>query len=159
MTGALRRAAAALPLFATLAGAQAARPPRIQPELRADAIVARTSTVQAALGASVAAGRALRLELAAGAGPSWRRGVTQLGVRGDVVLRFLLDPDRVARAGFYGGAGVSVQHDPAERTRGYLALVAGVEGRARGAFVPFAEAGIGGGARIGVGVRRTVRGR
>jgi hypothetical protein len=161
-----RAGRAALALTITLALAPIAAPraqgaaraggPRVQPALRLDGISARASTVQLAVGASVATSRMVRLEVAAGAGPAFRRGVTHLGARGDVLLRFLLDPDRVARLGAYGGAGVSVRHDPWDDTRAFPLLVAGVEGRPARGVVPFVELGLGGGARLGVGLRRAM---
>lgn len=124
-----------------------------------DVIAARVTALHGALGVSAPIGRTLRLEVAAGAGPAFAEGSTGSSLRADAIVRFLLDPDGVSRWGLYAGAGLSGRHEPAAGGRLLGAIVAGVEGRVRGAVVPFVEIGLGGGTRIGAGVRRAMRSR
>lgn len=150
--------AAAIAL-ATLPGparAQRSAPPP-RPEVRADLIAARTSVLEAGAGVNVALGRLLRLEFVGAAGSTLEERPRAAG-RVDAVLRFVLDPYAERRWGFYGGGGVSARFMRGEPGQGRLALVVGVEGRAARGIVPFAELGLGGGARIGLGLRRSVRG-
>jgi hypothetical protein len=141
------------------AGQSVASEHRVQPEVRLDALVARSTALQGALGVSVPLGRSVRVEVAAGAGPELGDGgggATRATGRGDVIARFVLDPDRVAGWGVYGGSGLSVRGDPQEGTRALAAVVVGAERRGGGSVVPFAELGLGGGVRIGVGFRRAM---
>lgn len=145
--------------LATLPGparAQRSAPPPL-PEVRADLIAARTSVVEAGAGVNVAVGRLLRLDLVGAAG-STLEGRPRAAGRVDAVLRFVLDPYAERRWGFYGGGGVSARFMRGEPGQGRLVLVLGVEGRGARGIVPFAELGLGGGTRIGFGLRRSVRG-
>jgi hypothetical protein len=135
------------------------RRPRFQPELRVDALVARATALHLGLGGSLPAGRAVRVEIVAAGGGARRDGDTRLSLRGDVVARFLLDPERLARWGLYAGAGGSVRHDEGGRTRALAVVTIGVEGPGGRRLMPFVEVGLGGGARIGAGVRRAMMGR
>ena len=78
--------------------------------------------------------------------------------RGEAVARFILDPLRQARRGPYLGGGAGVRRDGHGETRGYLLAVIGVEGKGPGAtrsgWAPAVEAGIGGGARLSLVLRR-----
>jgi hypothetical protein len=128
----------------------------LQVEGRVDAIVARTTGVEAGLGLSVPSGIYMRAGLVAGIGAG-RHGVEG---RTDLISRFSLDPFRQSRWAPYAGAGVSGRY----RTKldggahAYLMIFLGVEGPlARGAtsgIVPAFELGLGGGARNAVILRR-----
>jgi hypothetical protein len=74
----------------------------------------------------------------------------------DLFARFHLDPFRESRWGPYGGGGLTTRMDRGERTRSYLLVFAGVDGPLRGVFTSSFEAGLGGGARAGVILRRGV---
>ncbi len=150
--------AAALGTVATTPRAHAQLSRQLRPEIRVDAIVARRSAVHAGLGASVPLARAVRLELAGGAGSTIGRGDDGFSGRVDVIGRFLLDPEYQFRWGAYVGGGLSLRYDHRSDWRGFLGLVLGLEAPRRGGIVPFFEVGYGGGVRIGAGVRRAVPG-
>ncbi|MGH7650840.1 MAG: hypothetical protein ACREMS_03255 [Gemmatimonadaceae bacterium] len=133
----------------------------VQSELRLDAIVARTSAVQAGYGISLPAGIYIRNGLVFGAGA----GENGADARVDLISRFSLDPFRENRWAPYGGAGLSGRFRTAADggSRGYLLVFVGVEGGlsagARSGWVPAVELGLGGGARVGIILRRGIVGR
>lgn len=133
----------------------------MQPYLRADAVLARETAGHLAAGVSLPVARYVRMDLAAGAGMRERPdGGTRAEFRGDLVGRFVLDPEFTRRWAMYGAAGVSVFVADGDGPARELLLVAlGVEGPRWGGVVPFAELGVGGGIRIGVGARRARSGR
>jgi hypothetical protein len=148
--------------FRGVSGAFAQTPVQaVQSELRADAIVARTSSLEAAYGVSVPAGIYLRMGLVGGAGAG-RHGMDS---RADFISRFSLDPFRQSRWAPYAGAGLSGRFRPSTDggAKGFLLVFLGVEGplpdRALGGWVPAIELGLGGGARIGLILRRGIAGR
>jgi hypothetical protein len=71
--------------------------------------------------------------------------------RAELVAHFLLNP-RSTHAGFYAGGGLAGVFASGD-DNGYLVLLVGVEGRPGGRGGWFAEAGVGGGARIAAGYR------
>ena len=133
----------------------------LQVEGRVDAIVARTTGVEAGLGLSVPSGIYMRTGLVAGIGAD-RHGVEG---RTDLISRFSLDPFRQSRWAPYAGAGVSGRF----RTKldggshAYLMIFLGVEGPlalgATSGIVPAFELGLGGGARFAVVLRRGINAR
>jgi hypothetical protein len=133
----------------------------VQVEGRVDAIVARTTGVEAGLGLSVPSGIYMRTGFVAGIGAG-RHGVEG---RTDVISRFSLDPFRQSQWAPYGGAGVSGRYRSKldGGTHAYLMIFLGVEGPlARGAtsgVVPAFELGLGGGARFAVILRRGINAR
>jgi hypothetical protein len=139
-------------------GAQAAvSGARLQPELRADVIAARATAVEVGAGASAPLGIYVRLGLVAAAGAAWAGREARASGRIDAVARFLLDPFFQSRWAPYAGGGVSARYVATdERWRGFIALVVGLEGPRRGGTVPAVEVGLGGGARIGVALRRAL---
>jgi hypothetical protein len=131
---------------------------RIQHEVRADVILSSATVVHAGVGGTVPLGTYVRAGLIAGLGAG--RGA--LDGRTDLIGRFQLDPFRERRWAPYAGGGVSVRYsgDEAENTAGYLLVFIGMEGPlSRGGWSPAVEAGFGGGARIGVALRRGMPGR
>jgi len=75
--------------------------------------------------------------------------------RFDLLVRFLLDPFRQSRYGLSLGGGMSVRAEPGERARPLLLVAVDVEGRRTSSgVVPAVQVGLGGGARIGVILRR-----
>ena len=103
----------------------------------------------------------------AGAGLAWRDGGrTRVGGamlvgtdeggalagRVEVAWHFLLDPAKRAGDGVYAGGGVALGASNG-RARPYLLLVIGAENAPAGRRGTFIEAGIGGGARIALGMR------
>jgi hypothetical protein len=133
----------------------------LQVEGRVDAIVARTTGVEAGLGLSVPSGIYMRTGLIAGVGAG-RHGVEG---RTDLISRFSLDPFRQSRWAPYAGAGVSGRY----RTKldggshAYLMILLGIEGPlalgATSGIVPAFELGLGGGARFAVILRRGINAR
>ncbi len=159
--------AACRALFATVAtvlvAASPARAqthaPRAEPELRLDAILSHTSVLQAALGVDIPISPAIHLELAAGAGPSLaaRSGNgANVSARGDAIVHFLIDPQHRMRWSPYAGGGIGARYDrgPGDDWRAVAIIVAGVNAPKWKHAVPFIEAGLGGGFRIGAGLRR-----
>jgi len=150
-------AVAALP---ALGGAQMNQQ-KFQSEGRVDAIFARSGAVEAAYGFTVPAGIYVRTGLVAGIGAG-RYGVEG---RTDAIARFSMDPFRQSRWAPYAGAGLSGRYR-SERdggSRAYLLVYLGVEGPlALGAlegWVPAFELGLGGGARVGVILRKGINAR
>ena len=138
----------ALAAPASRAGAQG-----IVPEARIDAIIAHQSVLQVALGLDIPISSDMRLELAAGAGPSFSSHVT---ARGDAVVHFLLDPRHLMRWSPYAGGGIGARYyggGSAGAWRATAILVAGVNAPKWKHAVPFIEVGLGRGFRLGAGLR------
>lgn len=150
-----RRAVAITALFALAAPCLRAQGSRITPEARLDAIIARRTAVQPAIGSDIALSPEIRLELAAGLGASaGRGGAAGLSFRADAIARFLIDPTHAMRWSPYIGGGIGARYDRGPEWRGVAILVAGASGPRWGRWRPFVEAGFGGGVRLGFGVRR-----
>lgn len=152
-----------LGLAATLpvaAGAQLVQQ-KIQREGRIDAIFAQSGAVEAAYGFTVPAGIYLRSGLVAGIGAG-RHGVEG---RTDLISRFSFDPFRQSRWAAYGGGGLSGRYRSKldGGSRAYLLVFLGVEGPLplgeTSGWVPAVELGLGGGARVGLILRRGVNAR
>lgn len=125
----------------------------LQPELRLDYFGAAPSSVQAAAGGVLAMGHYVRLSGVLGGGPALDGSGAAL--RADIIVRFTLDPFRQSRWGAALGAGLSVRHDPGRGTRPLLALTADVDPPGHRAWQPSVQVGMGGGLRVGLGLRRT----
>src|SRR5688500_8445923 len=137
------------------------RPQPVQHELRLDGLFANQTAVHAGYGVSVPAGLYVRAGLVLGAGVG-RHG---LAGRRDLIGRLSFDPLRQSRRVLYGGADVSGRINLSEVSdaKAYLLFFLGVEGplpdgRTRG-WVPAIEIGLGGGARVGVLIRRGIHSR
>jgi hypothetical protein len=134
---------------------------RIQSEGRLDAIFARTTGVEAAYGFSVPVGIYVRSGIIAGVGAG-RHGVEG---RTDFISRFSFDPFRQTRWAPYAGAGLSGRYrsELDGGARAYLLVFLGVEGPLPlgelSGWVPALEVGLGGGARVGLILRRGVNAR
>ena len=133
----------------------------LQTEARLDAIIAHTAGVEAGLGLTIPAGIYVRSGLVTGLGAG-RHGVEG---RTDLISRFSLDPFRQSRWAPYGGGGISGRYRSKRdgSSRAYLMIFLGVEGplslgRTSG-IVPAFELGLGGGARVGVVLRRGINAR
>lgn len=141
-------------------GAQVVRH-AVQSEGRIDGIFSGgDAAVHAGYGMSVPLGLYVRGGLVLAAGPG-RHG---LEGRSDLIGRFSFDPFRQSRWAPYAGGGLTARYNSTSdgRAKGYLLFFLGVEGPLRsrvGGWVPAFEVGLGGGARVGVIVRRGVRGR
>jgi len=160
--------AIALTLAAARAAAQPIVPGRASPsagshgraELRLDGFVGAASGAQVGVGVSLDAGTYVRLAIVGGAGAERRPGGAVEGSqRVEGVVRFHVDPFRQARRGWYVAGGVSAQHVAGEPVRPLLVALVGVEGAAHHGVASALEAGVGGGARVGLVLRRSRAGR
>jgi len=139
-------------------GAQQAVPPagmrRVFPAVRADFLPDRDVGAQVAVGGAVAAAYNLRLAVDVGVGGVRRATQWEPTGRIDLLARWLSDPFRQSRWGLNAGGGIGVRFE-ADRTPRTIAIVTlGVEGRGDGRWVPGVEAGMGGGFRLGLTLRR-----
>jgi hypothetical protein len=124
-------------------------------EARLDAIIANRSALQAALGADIPISPAIHLELAAGIGPSFANGAgADISARGDAIVHFLLDPRHAMRWSPYAGGGIGARYDRGPDWRAVAIIVAGVNAPRWKHAIPFIEVGLGGGFRLGAGLRR-----
>lgn len=119
-------------------------------EYRVDAIGGREPGVEAGLGYTVPLGTYVTSGLVVASG--WSSGGAT--ARLDQVNRFRLDPFGQQRWSPYGGGGVSFRFGEHSTPEPYLLLVAGAEGPLSRGLLISVEAGLGGGARIGLIVRR-----
>jgi hypothetical protein len=71
--------------------------------------------------------------------------------RGELLAHFLLNPTSRHGAGVYGAGGIALAGGPVDQ--GYIVLTLGIEGSPGGRSGWFAEAGVGGGARLALGYR------
>lgn len=153
--------AALLVCAVSTTGAGQGRAQPVQHEVRLDGLFSGQTAVHAGYGVSVPAGLYVRGGLVLGAGVG-RHGIEG---RSDLIGRFSFDPLRQSRWGPYGGAGLSGRFNSTADgdAKAYLLFFLGVEGplpagRSRG-WVPALEVGLGGGARLGVVLRRGVNSR
>jgi hypothetical protein len=130
------------------------QPARVHPTLRADVILDRDLGAQVAAGVAVAAAYNVRLLLDAGAGGVSRDGGWRTTGRVDALARWLSDPFRQSRWAISGGGGVGLRMEQNAVPRAVAVLVVGLDAPARGRWVPGIEVGFGGGARIGMTLRR-----
>jgi hypothetical protein len=119
-------------------------------EARIDGIVANPAAIHAGIGITGVTGTYLRSGIVAGIGES-KNGISG---RVDFVNRFHLDPFREHKWAPYAGGGLTTRFDDNRRTRVYLLLIAGVDGPVTNGLTTSIEAGLGGGGRIGVIIRR-----
>jgi hypothetical protein len=133
----------------------------VQAEGRLDGLFAHTTGVEAGLGVSVPVGLYVRTGMVAGLGA----GSHGVEGRTDFIARFSLDPFRQSRWAPYAGGGISGRYRSEDDggSHAYLLIYLGVEGplpigRTSG-WVPAFELGLGGGARVGVILRRGINAR
>ena len=155
---------AAVLIFAALphTRATAQERARVQPELRLDVIDLRSSdnrSVQLGAGLALPLGYYARLGLIGAGGISGAGGEDHGTARADVLMRFLIDPFRETRYGVSVGGGLSLQYAREGGWQEYLALVVDVEAPPMRSIVPALQVGLGGGLRIGIGLRRAQQGR
>ena len=120
-------------------------------EWRGDAILAARSAVHAGGGVLFPIGTYVRSGIVIGAGES----ETRLSYRAEFMNLFHLDPFRESGRGVYGGGGVSFRHDEAgNRNITVLLALIGVELPLQHGYAPALEAGLGGGVRLAVVMRK-----
>lgn len=139
---------------AALAAQFAPLKPAVQFELRADAISGPPPGGQLGVGANVPAGAYVRLGIDAAAGAAARDGAAFASARVDAAARYLLDPYGEFKWAPYVGGGLTAAWDRRGTRRADLLLIAGVEGPAKGGWRTALEVGLGGGARLGIVLRR-----
>ena len=141
---------------ATVARAQRADPvPPVYPVLRADAIAGRHTAAEAGAGFVMPMGIYVRTGFDLAAGAEWGDHAARSAARADVISRFLLDPFREVPVGISLGGGVSLAYVDGDRVRPYLVGVVDIEGERHHGLTPALEIGLGGGARVGIVLRRS----
>ena len=141
-------AVALLLINASVAGAQSI-------EARMDAIIRNPPAIHGGAGFTVPVGTYVRSGFDAAIGAS-RHGISG---RIDLVNRFHLDPFRQHKWAPYAGGGLTARFDDNRSNRLYLLIFAGIDGPASHGLGTSFEAGMGGGARIGIVVRKTTKER
>lgn len=141
--------------LAASAHAQSTIDAGVKPEVRVDAITARSSTVvQVGGGVEIPAGYYARIGVIGAVGAPLASASRSLHGRLDVIGRFLFDPFREHAWGLSAGAGVSIRVAEHDRVRPYLATVLDLEGPRRASgFSPAVQVGLGGGVRVGAALR------
>jgi len=127
-------------------------PANISIEGRIDVIAAKNSTAQAGIGIVRFAGTYVRTGIVGALGAT-KDGVSS---RADGFAIFHLDPFRQSHWAPYGGAGLSGRFDEGSRPKAYLLIFMGVDGPVKNGLTTSFEAGLGGGARLGVIIRQAV---
>ncbi len=133
-------------------------PPSITPEIRTDAIVARSTVFQVAAGAAIPTGDYLWVGADLGAGVVTGRAV-EPSASLDVTGRLHLDSDGDTQWAPYLVGGMTYRADRGARGALYLLIALGVHAPARAGVVPALEVGLGGGVRAGIVLRRAARRR
>lgn len=149
---ALTRLALVAALFATIPGRAAAQR-MLQPEFRVDVLGPAPASLEPGAGITTALGTYVRVGLAAGVDVLGIRGDARRG-RAELVARATLDPYREQRFALSIGGGLGYR-----RAALHLVALLDVEGPAVGGVVPALQAGVGGGLRGGVILRRAIPGR
>ena len=154
------RAAALAAILALACGARrlhAQSATEVQPEVRVDVLTPHPTAAQLGAGLEIPFGWYTRLGVVVAGGAARDSGIVVGSGRADAILRFLLDPFRESAWGLSLGGGVSVRYEPLRGWREYLTVVADVEGPARGPVIPALQVGLGGGARVGLVLRRAIQ--
>lgn len=131
---------------------------RVSPELRADVLFGHQSAAQLGAGAQIPFGYYVRVGLDGAVGV--RLGgdggsSSRVDARLDLLTRFLLDPFRQSRYGLSLGGGVGLRVEPGDHARAVLLAALDLEGsRWSSGWVPALQVGLGGGARLGIVLRR-----
>ena len=125
-----------------------------RPELRLEVIDGRPDAAHALPGLAIPLGGYVRLGLSAGGGVARDSGGSaRRSGRAELVARFLFDPYAQSRWGLSAGGGIAVRAEQGYGLREYLVLVLDVEGPPATSVMPFLTMGLGGGWRVGAGVR------
>lgn len=156
--GALARTSAVSIRFHTAAlafclSASALQGQRIQPEVRLDVLGPEPYSVQPGLGGVVPLGYYVRVSTDVGYAVRRNASFVDDRWRGDLIVRVTLDPFRQERWGFSLGGGLTF------RRRTYLAALMELEGPEKAGFVPAFQAGVSGGFRGAIVLRRAIKNR
>lgn len=127
----------------------------VQPEVRVDAFLRDgRQSVEAGAGVQIPAGYYVRIGVIGAAGTTFDDGSSSASGRVDILGRFLFDPFRQSGLGVSAGAGLSLRAQRGDRVRPLLMAALDIEGRQRGnGMSPAIQLGLGGGVRLGVGLR------
>jgi hypothetical protein len=126
----------------------------LQPEIRIDVVGPAPVSLEPGVGVNGRLGNYVRSGLAVGYDA---RGVTHRAGerwRFDLTARVALDPFRQQRVGFSFGGGISHRGSAT-----YLAALFDLEGPELFGMLPAIQAGVSGGVRAGLVLRRAIRGR
>ncbi|HEU4630208.1 MAG TPA: hypothetical protein VFS08_10730 [Gemmatimonadaceae bacterium] len=132
-----------------------------EPELRVDALAGRTTSWQLGAGVLWPFGRSVRLGgvVAGGVTDGVPADVAASGraasARAELVARFVVDGADPARWRLYGAAGAGALLVRGVRGVARVHVAAGVELPPLGGWRPAVELGLGGGVRVGLGLRRS----
>lgn len=126
----------------------------LQPEVRFDGLGPRPYSAEPGVGATYAAGYYARVSLGAGYALPLESSLNGNRWRADLLVRGTFDPFRQQRWGLSLGAGLSYR-----RSRTYLAVIMDLEGREVRGLLPALQVGVSGGPRVGLVLRRAIRGR
>lgn len=137
-----------------LVAQEAARRSTYRTIARVDAFIARADALHAGAGLTRDVGSYVRLDYVIAGGAAWSGSQAVPSGRAEVVGRFLLDPFRQSRWGFYAGGGLIGRLDDGDEARGYITLLFGAELPGERPMSPAIELGIGAGTRIALVVRR-----
>ena len=124
----------------------------LQPEARVDVHGPAPASLEPGVGVWTPLGTYVRLGAAVGYPVAGREDARHL--RSDLVVRVTLDPFRQERFGISIGGGVTVRGSNV-----HLAALLDVEGPALGPILPAIQAGVSGGVRAGLVLRRAMPGR
>ncbi len=128
--------------------------PRVQPEARLEATVARRASALVMAGANIPMGYYVRTGASVGAGVADTPDGSALATRADLTMRFLLDPFAEHRWGPYAGGGLTVRRDGSQPAEAGLLLILGVEARRNRRWTPAVEVALGEGVRLAVVLRK-----
>jgi hypothetical protein len=124
--------------------------------MRADMVVASRTAVEGGVALVIPAGIYARTSLTGAVGAAnYPSGSAAVG-RAEIVSRFVLDPFRESPYGFSIGGGVGATNiEDGKRWRPYLAVVLDLELQRTARLMPAVQLGLGGGARLGLVLRRS----
>jgi hypothetical protein len=125
-------------------------------EVRVDGIAAsRVTTLHLGVGGTRVLSRNLEVQLVMGGGTAFREGSSDnaLAGRADLLARFAPLPADGQRWSAYVAGGLSGLVERGASGRAVLALLVGMEGGRARETRRFVELGVGGGLRVGAGVR------
>lgn len=141
----------------TLLAARSAEPQkRSALEVRVDGIAAsQVTTVHLGVGGTRVLARNLEAQLVIGGGTAFREGTGENAAAGraDLLVRFAPLPADRQRWSAYVAGGLSALVERGTSGRAVLALLVGMEGGRARETRSFVELGVGGGLRVGAGVR------
>jgi hypothetical protein len=125
-------------------------------EARVDGIVAsRVTTLHLGIGGTRVLARNLEVQVVIGGGTAFRDGSSDRAAAGraDLLARFAPLPANGQRWSAYVAGGISTLVERGTSGRAVLALLVGMEGGRARETRSFVELGVGGGLRVGAGVR------